>query len=79
MIYESKFMRRMRLEGSSAKTDKKNSVSFVSDSPKEDSENKLIEKEDKIKQMEAEKKNQEINSEFDAQVFGNALGELDDF
>jgi len=44
MIYESKFMRRMRLEGSTAKTDKKNSVSFVSDSPKEDSENKLIEK-----------------------------------
>ena len=47
MIYESKFMRRMRLEGSTDKTDKKNSVSFVSDSPRGDSENKLIEKKER--------------------------------
>ena len=40
-------MRRMRLEGSTDKTDKKNSVSFVSDSPRGDSENKLIEKKER--------------------------------
>ena len=39
MIYESKFMRRIRLEGGTDKTDKNNSVSFVSDSLKANQEN----------------------------------------
>ena len=39
MIYESKFMRRIRLEGRADKTDKNNSVSFVSDSLKANQEN----------------------------------------
>jgi len=41
MIYESKFMLRIRLEGRTDETDKNNSVSFVSDSLRANQENRL--------------------------------------
>lgn len=40
-------------------------------------EDKLIKKEEQVKLLQKEKKNQEISSQFEADVFSNALGEMD--